>query len=80
MFFFFHLFYFYRSSRFLLSNCREHHKISRTTGILVDAVYIIKAIRGMLTEMKNNPGRFKGKRILYVHTGTIFHHCPPPSD
>ena len=24
----------------------------------------------MLTEMKNNPGRFKGKRILYVHTGT----------
>ena len=34
----------------------------------------------MLTEMKNNPGRFKGKRILYIHTGTIFHHCPPPSD
>ena len=26
----------------------------------------------MLTEMKNNPGRFKRKRILYIHTGTIF--------
>ena len=34
----------------------------------------------MLTEMKNNLGRFKGKRILYIHTGTIFHHCLPPSD
>ena len=45
-------------------------EISRTTGVLVDPVYNIKAIRGMLTEMKNNPGRFKGKRILYVHTGT----------
>ena len=34
----------------------------------------------MLTEMKNNPGRFKGKRILYIHTATTFHHCLPPSD
>ena len=34
----------------------------------------------MLTEMKNNLGRFKGKRILDIHTGTIFHHCLPPSD
>ena len=55
-------------------------KMSRTTGIVVDPVYSIKAIRGMLTEMKNNPGRFKGKRILYIHTGTIFHQCLPPSD
>ncbi|CAH3107203.1 unnamed protein product [Porites lobata] len=47
-------------------------EISRTTGVLVDPVYNIKAIRGMLTEMKNNPGRFKGKRILYVHTGGVF--------
>ncbi|XP_073256234.1 uncharacterized protein [Porites lutea] len=47
-------------------------KISRTTGILVDPVYNIKAIRGMLTEMKNNPGRFKGKRVLYIHTGGVF--------
>ena len=45
-------------------------EISRTTGVLVDPVYNIKAIRGMLTEMKNNPERFKGKRVLYVHTGT----------
>ncbi|CAH3152023.1 unnamed protein product, partial [Porites evermanni] len=43
-------------------------EISRTTGILVDPVYNIQAIRGMLTGMKNNPGRLKGKRILYIHT------------
>ena len=44
-------------------------EISTTTGIMVDPVYNIKAIRGMLHEMKNNPGRFKGHRILYIHTG-----------
>ena len=54
-------------------------EISRTTGILVDPVCNIKAIRGMLTEMKNNPGRFKGKRVLYIHTGTRFHHYLPQS-
>ncbi|KAL9964263.1 hypothetical protein ACROYT_G027880 [Oculina patagonica] len=42
-------------------------EISSTTGILVDPVYNIKAIRGMLYEMKYNPGRFKGHRILYIH-------------
>ncbi|KAM7432045.1 hypothetical protein ABFA07_017465 [Porites harrisoni] len=47
-------------------------EISRTTGILVDPVYNIKAIRGMLSEMKNNPCRFKGKRVLYIHTGGVF--------
>ena len=44
-------------------------EISSTTGILLDPVYNIKAVRGMLTQMKNNPGRFKGCRILYIHTG-----------
>ena len=36
---------------------------------MVDPVYNIKAIRGMLHEMVNNPGRFKGHKILYIHTG-----------
>ena len=65
-FVFFYLLYFYYQI------AENIIKISRTTGILVDPVYNIKAIRGMLTEMKNNPGRFKRKRILYIHTGTIF--------
>ena len=44
-------------------------EISSTTGIMVDPVYNIKAIRGMLHEMKYNPGRFKGHEILYIHIG-----------
>jgi len=47
-------------------------EISSTTGILLDPVYNIKAVRGMLKEMTNNPGRFKGRRILYIHTGGLF--------
>ena len=46
-------------------------EISSTTGVLVDPVYNIKAVRGLLTEMKNNPHRFKGRRILYIHTGEL---------
>lgn len=57
------------SSQEELENILE---ISTTTGIMVDPVYNIKAIRGMLHEMKNNPGRFKGHRILYIHTGGVF--------
>lgn len=47
-------------------------EISSTTGVLVDPVYNIKAIRGMLGEMTNNPKRFKGNRVLYIHTGGTF--------
>ncbi|CAH3157715.1 unnamed protein product [Pocillopora meandrina] len=35
---------------------------------MVDPVYNVKAIRGMLHEMNTNLGRFKGHRILYIHT------------
>ncbi|EDO45249.1 predicted protein [Nematostella vectensis] len=47
-------------------------RISSTTGIMLDPVYTIKSVRGMLAEMKNNPSRFKGKRVLYIHTGGVF--------
>ncbi|KAL9965383.1 hypothetical protein ACROYT_G029177 [Oculina patagonica] len=47
-------------------------EISSTTGILLDQVYNIRAVTGMLAEMKTNPGRFKGRRILYIHTGGVF--------
>ena len=54
---------------FLSVNEEDIVEISRTTGIMVDPVYNVKAIRGMLHEMNTNPGRFKGHRILYIHTG-----------
>ena len=54
---------------FVSDNEEDIVEISRTTGIMVDPVYNVKAIRGMLHEMNTNPGRFKGHRILYIHTG-----------
>ena len=46
-------------------------EISSSTGVLIDPVYNIKTVRGMLAEMTNNPKRFQGNRILYIHTGMI---------
>ena len=54
---------------FLSNNEEDIVEISRKTEIMVDPVYNVKLIRGMLHEMETNPGRFKGHRILYIHTG-----------
>ena len=45
--------------------------ISTSTGIVLDHTYTMKAVKGLLGELHSNPGRFKGKRILYVHTGMV---------
>ena len=39
------------------------------TGLSLDLDFTVKAVRGMLEEMKNNPSRFQGKRVLFIHTG-----------
>jgi len=44
-------------------------EIATTTGIFLDPVYTGKAVKGLLNEVKTNPQRFKGKRLLYIHTG-----------
>ena len=54
---------------FVSDNEEDIVEISRKTGIMVDPVYNVKSIRRMLHEMNTNPGRFKGHRILYIHTG-----------
>ena len=40
------------------------------TGVILDPVYTLKGVRGMLAEMNTNSTRFLGKRVLYLHTGT----------
>ena len=45
--------------------------IAATTGIVLDLSYTNKAVKGLLNELRVNPTRFKGKRILYIHTGII---------
>ncbi|XP_060563032.1 uncharacterized protein LOC132722540 [Ruditapes philippinarum] len=47
-------------------------RVSSTTGILLDPYYTGKGALGMIGELENNPSRFKGKRILFIHTGGIF--------
>ncbi|XP_020893648.1 putative D-cysteine desulfhydrase 1, mitochondrial [Exaiptasia diaphana] len=47
-------------------------RISSLTGIVLDPVYTIKSVRGMLSEMNANPSRFKGSRVLYIHTGGVY--------
>lgn len=43
-----------------------------TTGIFLDPVYTAKAALGLVHELNHNPSRFKGNRILFIHTGGIF--------
>lgn len=47
-------------------------KISTETGILLDRTYTVKAVQEMLNQMQTNPGRFQGKRVLFIHTGGLF--------
>ena len=41
------------------------------TGLSLDPDFTAKAVRGMLGEMKNNPTRFQGRRVLFLHTGEV---------
>ena len=42
------------------------------SGIVLDRVYTGKSVFGMMKELKNNPGRFKGNKVMWVHTGGMF--------
>ena len=42
---------------------------SSSTGILLDPYYTGKGAMGMVRELSLRPERFKGKRILFIHTG-----------
>ncbi|OAY70152.1 putative D-cysteine desulfhydrase 1, mitochondrial [Ananas comosus] len=46
-------------------------KIAAATGIVLDPVYSGKAAYGMLKDMDKNPAKWKGQRVLFVHTGGL---------
>lgn len=46
--------------------------VARSTGILLDPVYTGKALYGLSREWQANPDRFRGRRILFLHTGGVF--------
>ena len=43
--------------------------VCSATGVPLDPEFCVKGVRGMLGEMKANPGRFAGKRVLFLHSG-----------
>ena len=47
------------------------HTIASSTGVIFDPAFTMKVFRGMTCEMEKNPDRFKGRRVLFIHTGTL---------
>eukprot|EP00252_Welwitschia_mirabilis_P009871 TRINITY_DN22785_c0_g1_i1.p1 TRINITY_DN22785_c0_g1~~TRINITY_DN22785_c0_g1_i1.p1 ORF type:complete len:427 (-),score=85.54 TRINITY_DN22785_c0_g1_i1:372-1652(-) len=47
-------------------------EISNATGIVLDPVYGGKAAYHMLNDMKENPSKWKGRKVLFIHTGGLF--------
>ena len=45
--------------------------VMSATGIPLDPDFTVKCVKGMLSEMRERPQIFKGRRVLYVHTGKL---------
>ncbi|CAM0875980.1 unnamed protein product [Alopecurus aequalis] len=45
--------------------------IAAATGIVLDPVYSGKAAYGMVKDMSNNPTKWEGRKVLFVHTGGL---------
>lgn len=46
-------------------------EIAETTGVVLDPVYSGKAAYGMMKEMGENPKKWEGRKILFIHTGGL---------
>ncbi|KAK9118014.1 hypothetical protein Scep_016107 [Stephania cephalantha] len=47
-------------------------EVAETTGVILDHVYSGKAAFGLWKDMKKNPSKWEGRKVLFVHTGGIF--------
>lgn len=47
-------------------------EVAYKTGIFLDPVYTGKSMKGLVHELNSNLNIFRGRRILYIHTGGIF--------
>ncbi|XP_054771689.2 uncharacterized protein LOC129279614 [Lytechinus pictus] len=48
------------------------NQVARSTGIFVDPVYTGKATFHLMRLMREEPERFQGSKILFIHTGGVF--------
>ncbi|XP_058079763.1 putative D-cysteine desulfhydrase 1, mitochondrial isoform X1 [Magnolia sinica] len=46
-------------------------EIATSTGVVLDPVYSGKAARGMLEDMAENPTKWQGRKVLFIHTGGL---------
>uniref|UniRef100_A0A1D1Y470 D-cysteine desulfhydrase n=1 Tax=Anthurium amnicola TaxID=1678845 RepID=A0A1D1Y470_9ARAE len=46
-------------------------EIAEITGVILDPVYSGKAAYGMLKDMAKNPTTWKGRKVLFIHTGGL---------
>ncbi|KDP23066.1 hypothetical protein JCGZ_01161 [Jatropha curcas] len=44
-------------------------EVATATGIILDPVYSGKAAYGMMKDMAENPRKWEGRKILFIHTG-----------
>lgn len=50
---------------------RMPQEVAEATGVLLDPVYSGKAVHGLLAEIRSNPDAWRGRTVLFVHTGGV---------
>ncbi|KAG7037073.1 putative D-cysteine desulfhydrase 1, mitochondrial [Cucurbita argyrosperma subsp. argyrosperma] len=46
-------------------------EVAESTGVVLDPVYSGKAAYGMMKDMSENPKKWEGRKILFIHTGGL---------
>ncbi|KAL3342566.1 hypothetical protein AABB24_026547 [Solanum stoloniferum] len=46
-------------------------QVAKTTGVILDPVYSGKAAYGMMKDMSENPTKWEGRKIMFIHTGGL---------
>ncbi|XP_030939779.1 bifunctional D-cysteine desulfhydrase/1-aminocyclopropane-1-carboxylate deaminase, mitochondrial-like [Quercus lobata] len=46
-------------------------EVTSATGVVLDPVYSGKAAYGMIKDMTENPKKWEGRKILFIHTGGL---------
>uniref|UniRef100_A0A7N2MRP8 1-aminocyclopropane-1-carboxylate deaminase n=1 Tax=Quercus lobata TaxID=97700 RepID=A0A7N2MRP8_QUELO len=46
-------------------------EVASATGVVLDPVYSGKAAYGMIKDMTENPKKWEGRKILFIHTGGL---------
>lgn len=46
--------------------------VAESTGIIFDSTYSGKAFHALREDIRSNPHYWKGRKVLYIHTGGLF--------